>query len=95
MSAGVQDEDRVFRSFLRRANQTRGRTSGSLRVKAEQIFPSYDAVTEGNEARPGQWSHLQVVQQAAEVQPPFSRIPVVVRTDVLEAGVGKDGIVVL
>lgn len=41
------------------------------------------------------WTYLEVVKKTAEVQPPFSRIPVVVWTDVLEASVGKDGIVVL
>lgn len=40
-------------------------------------------------------THLQVVKETAEVQPLLGGVPVVVRADVLEAGVGKHGVVVL
>lgn len=42
-----------------------------------------------------QRTHLQVVQQPGQVQTPLSSVPVVVRTDVFEAGVHEHAVVVL
>lgn len=40
-------------------------------------------------------THLQVIQEPGQVQTAFSRVPVVVRTDVFETGVPKHAVVVL
>lgn len=87
MSARVQDKDGALWTALKEREKKGPKSSETHsqgdRWKLEQLQSLADTLV-----------YLQVAEETIYIQAPLLRVPVLVWADVLEAGVGKHGIVI-